>query len=422
MLNAESSSNADQGLELDTDDAGAASFYFTPVYAIADSKFFLNCQGWSGGSGTYPVEMTASTDVPALVAPPPRTTGYMRPALTGDPLAPTNEELVAAGYPPRPDPVQTPSGYQTWLKLVSQPAAQAAVKLVPSKRRADAINTTGHAGYAVHRTGTHYYSIAWADWTVPSLNSDYGHQDYASFWLGLGGYYGQGDDMWQGGLEHDVLCLGGGCTRTTFPWVELVTFTPQVPTQTGRCCGMVGFDGFPFNTYDEVAVELWFQDANGNVPATLPSSPLYAWWFIENASTSPPIYSMDYGGWWYIDSDGYWEAARDPNSHVQNDGRVPSFMVNTVTGQSAEWIVERPQVPASNCPRLAAFSNTLMMDVMSYDGAAGWLYYGSQSNTKATMCHADQYCNMVTPCQKLAEASPATPATSTIQFFYRAHQ
>src|SRR5207249_754680 len=47
----------------------------------------------------------------------------VRPAITGDPMSLAQGELTKLGYPMRPDPVQAPDAYNTWLKLVSQPAA-----------------------------------------------------------------------------------------------------------------------------------------------------------------------------------------------------------------------------------------------------------------------------------------------------------
>lgn len=54
----------------------------------------------------------------------------MIPPLEGDLRAPSNEELLSRGYPPRPDPEKAPARYARWQKLVSQPFSMASPRLV----------------------------------------------------------------------------------------------------------------------------------------------------------------------------------------------------------------------------------------------------------------------------------------------------
>jgi hypothetical protein len=55
--------------------------------------------------------------------------------LAGDPMAPTDAELVQNGYPARPDPVQSADLYSRWLRTVSKPIALIQPKGIPDPDR-----------------------------------------------------------------------------------------------------------------------------------------------------------------------------------------------------------------------------------------------------------------------------------------------
>jgi hypothetical protein len=55
----------------------------------------------------------------------------IRPALQGDQLKLSNADLLARGYPPRPDPTVSPARHARWLRQVSQPFAAVNPTRVP---------------------------------------------------------------------------------------------------------------------------------------------------------------------------------------------------------------------------------------------------------------------------------------------------
>ncbi|MGO9235077.1 MAG: hypothetical protein ACLP4V_13785 [Methylocella sp.] len=80
--------------------------------------------------------LRGDTNPPAEASPnvdgaPPAVHGTLRPPLDGDRLALSNQELVARGYPPRPDPDKAPSHYARWLRQVSRPVTRVDPRKVP---------------------------------------------------------------------------------------------------------------------------------------------------------------------------------------------------------------------------------------------------------------------------------------------------
>ena len=69
-----------------------------------------------------------------------------RPPLAGDLLAPLQEDLLRAGYPPRPDPAVDPNGFNGWVTGVSR-----------SVRRLDAVGVTLLGESADPYDGTYWY-------------------------------------------------------------------------------------------------------------------------------------------------------------------------------------------------------------------------------------------------------------------------
>jgi hypothetical protein len=74
----------------------------------------LACSDASGQIGDYTVDLTS-----ALLFERKQSSlvGYIRPALTGDPLSYSQQELIQAGYPRRPNP--SSDMYHRWQRAVS---------------------------------------------------------------------------------------------------------------------------------------------------------------------------------------------------------------------------------------------------------------------------------------------------------------
>ena len=105
---------------------------FFPPPASWGRVLTLDCAGADGATALGRVDLDdASTFFrePGLRDPAPAV--RTRPPLAGgDPMRASLEELRAAGYPHRPDPVTAPTRYARWLDVVSHPVEQVAPRLV----------------------------------------------------------------------------------------------------------------------------------------------------------------------------------------------------------------------------------------------------------------------------------------------------
>ena len=118
-LDAAEASGADDALEVFADDEGVARVRARPTDPRASTApMRLDC---ADETGTFSVAVDIVVDPAAPRSPPmPAPKGRVRPALAEDPTSLTPEELVARGFPPRPDPVGDPSRYASWLEIASR--------------------------------------------------------------------------------------------------------------------------------------------------------------------------------------------------------------------------------------------------------------------------------------------------------------
>ena len=93
-----------------------------PTLPTSVNRLTLDCTDSQGNANTYSVDLRSEETFAERPFDPLRANLAFRPALTGDPLSFTQDQLVEAGYGLRPDPTSDPEGYQTWLAAVSEPA------------------------------------------------------------------------------------------------------------------------------------------------------------------------------------------------------------------------------------------------------------------------------------------------------------
>jgi hypothetical protein len=161
------------GLKVYADVRGVVTFstWFEKVGRVA--RLTLNCRGPDRKAAvvSYPIEIrvvpdsqavTSDTDYVAFLPVP----GYWVPALPGDPLSYSQDELETQGYPRRPDPVRSPGMYQLWLQQVSQPFKVVVPNLVPDPD-AD-----------VELSGTTTCSSNWAGFALRNAPCGVGGQTY----------------------------------------------------------------------------------------------------------------------------------------------------------------------------------------------------------------------------------------------------
>jgi hypothetical protein len=170
-------------------------------------RLSLSCTRADGRSDTYALTIRAEANAPLpgsqrAFAP----LGTFRPPLAQNALALSNRELVARGYPPRPDKVKAPGPYAKWLYIVSHAFTQVSSRKVgrhdvsfsptlplpPRSSRARSngksifdYNSGNWSGAVVSDPNVRFYAIQ-DDWLTPSVwvptQIGYGA---AAVWAGL---------------------------------------------------------------------------------------------------------------------------------------------------------------------------------------------------------------------------------------------
>jgi hypothetical protein len=314
---------APRSVTLVADDEGLVRFSATAAPGSdATERVTFDCRvpGAPAAPATrHVVELHASSDPTSVTEPTsPRPAAHgsrrVRPALTGDAMRPAQAELIAAGYPPRPDPSAAPGAYAAWLRAVSQETTLTTARLVerPERGFASAGSVTAPASSAP-ATAPNWSGFAAVtqsalsvvgEWKVPYLIAYQGGlapvQD-ASMWIGLDGW--ANSDVLQAGTELATWRAGFFTLHTTVMWMEWWPALPQV------------IPNFPVSPGDDIYVTVWAGDASGNV-----TNGGYGWMSVQNFTTGQATTAS-----------------------------MTAPLGTTFTGQSAEWIIELPGVGCINC-------------------------------------------------------------------------
>jgi hypothetical protein len=123
VLHPEGVADSEQSIRVSPDEDGVVRFQAvraTPMDRV--TALALECTDLRGNSSTYSIDLQSEDTFAPHPFDPIRANLAIRPALTGDPLSYTQQELIKAGYGVRPDPKMNPDGYQSWLAAASAPA------------------------------------------------------------------------------------------------------------------------------------------------------------------------------------------------------------------------------------------------------------------------------------------------------------
>jgi len=304
-----------------------------------DSRVQLDCAAGNERI-TYPIRLRASSsptdDMPApkRVVPVPKGSRLL-PALGDEEARQLSEdELLARGYTPRPDPDAEPEGYAVWLKSVSKP-----IMLVPAQRvsrtdvRASVETTANWSGLEAHASKGHTWMAVEAQWIVPTIyTGEAGQTTYSSFWIGLDG---DGlSDLVQEGTEQDYTDIGGNQYGTYYAWTELV------PNQTTEAFQ------FYLNPSDEVGGVVYVGDANGKMNV----NGAYAWFSFSDSTSGRGFYfSVPLGGAVFV-------------------------------GTEAEWIMERPKLSSGDLPDLSDYVSAAMFGAYAQRANGSFMSCGRAAN------------------------------------------
>lgn len=199
-----SSASADS-MPVWADDMGIVHLWSPPT----PEKMFLQCDE-DGQMVEYLLDLAdEATFTPAT----PRVVSTARtalPALT-DPLGPSQEELIKAGYPPRPDPVRAAPLYQQWLDIV----ATRAVLLKPHVIERPEIHLFNYSNVSSDNWGGTIMDVTAVRYTwslatissVPGFSSGGFPHSVISMWAGLDGSSGA-TDLIQNGIYYEFFVTG----------------------------------------------------------------------------------------------------------------------------------------------------------------------------------------------------------------------
>jgi hypothetical protein len=351
-------------------DVGVPAAEAAPIYADAAgwirvgimpsptdpaARAALDCTGRDGSvvERTLMIRSIPAGAVPANnPSPPPVVARRTVPALEGDPMAPSQKELRARGYPPRPDPVRSPSGYAAWRTLVSTPYYVPLAEPVRGGARKRSGATAGSdqslwsGAVTVVAQGT--YSAVSANWTVPKLNLDpaRAYSLYAtSVWAGLGG----NPDLIQAGVQDTLTMVSSNVgvvthqgfyesTHDTSDGEAVYLPGASYPISHGDAvfsetfvCSYDGLEYDPSGTYGCFLV--YDTTAGWGTEAVLPidgSSSLVdytAEWIVERPNLGQPIGLADYGSVVFTNVQANSVAAFDTplQSMVNSNGDLLSY-------------------------------------------------------------------------------------------------
>ena len=345
-------SNPAKAFTVFANDEGTATFYATPSKESSAARLVATCSPGNRQTieiqpvaGAKPLVPRASSNAETDL----RFGHTVRPALTGDPMVLSSQELVKRGYPSRPDQQQAPGAYANWLKAVSKPATFIPPKTVtveghhhgPAKVSADPGGTakvgntpgasTNWSGYVLSSLGVSKpFDWVVGLWNVPAtVGGEEGTTSWSSFWIGLDGW--ESSDVVQDGTNQNVMVSGGIAYRTYWPWKEI---WPQELEQV--------ISNFSIYPGDEIYSEVYMGDANGNV------NPWggYGYFWFEDVTT---------GQYTFLST---------------------QFNSGTYYGNNAEWIMERPSVHGvnGNYDDLSDYWYAVMQD--PYAGTSDGYYTG----------------------------------------------
>ncbi len=284
----------------------------------------------------------------------PGATTIVAPPAGFDAINASDEDLAYHGFPPRPDQNTSPKAYASWTKAINAsksriaprleqtsvfhgPARQAKSAKADPNATANAIanasapgsvsdtvysyNWSGYvnlAGASGRTSGSFYY--VYSDFVVPVARQAFGVAnggwDYGSSWVGIDGW--GSPDVLQAGVEFDAYASIFGTSTYYSPWYEWYPY------------GEVRITNLPIAPGDDYFVEVWSTSATQG----------YAYLVNENTNQAVSI--------------GFTAPAG-----------------TYLSGNSAEWIVERPGVNGS----LATLTN--------YIDDVFWSSYGVTFNYAA---------------------------------------
>jgi hypothetical protein len=357
-------------IQIDADNRGIVRFNARALKGAEPTEFHLESHH-AGRADLHAISLTADIRHTSAMSAPelvnaPVVTGALRPPLEGDPMALPNAELVARGYPPRPDPEKSPGQYSRWLKNVSRsltmidtrlvahpdynrskgqegPPGHAVTKgaapnLAGSKANINFYNWTG--AYLTHPTAQ-FFSIS-AEWNTPLVFALQGGPAFSAMveWIGLDNNAG---DLYQSGTGSECYNILLWEITTYFMWMEMLPWSWWV------------VPNFPVSPGDRIIVDIWVANQFGDT--------------IYQDVAWGGLTPQDNSVWFYLTnaSNGASFMGTYPTAAQSQDGQSSTGF----TGKTAEFILERPTINGSYTDLAFYFPPALMTSCSYGDSQYG---------------------------------------------------
>jgi hypothetical protein len=287
--------------DVSSDSEGMVAFS-ARVAGVETARAAVACQDGNGVSAKYTLEIQGSVDVPAASMHAEyvqQKQGPVRPSLAEEVASQmSDEEIVAAHYPPRPDRATSADAYSLWLERVSHPAALwTGPRVAESRRRYTGIDVSNWSGITTHQPSTQKFESIEGQWVVPNVNqnvnfleSSTGYADSA-IWVGLSNSNpppGVDLDLYQGGTDESVTCTYIVGDPGHDGWYCL---------QASRAFYEPNIGGYDFNLPgwtapgDTFYAELWA----GNSSGVAEYDGSYLWFYFQNYNPTTKQYTYDEG-------------------------------------------------------------------------------------------------------------------------------
>jgi hypothetical protein len=357
-------------IQIDADNRGIVRFHAKAMKGAEPTAFYLECHH-AGHAELHAISLAADIrHMPSMSAPElqsaPVVSGEVRPALAGDPTVLSNAELVARGYPPRPNPERSPARYARWLKNVSRPFTKIDTRLVAHPDYGRSKGARGPVGKATtigraapvaagsqaninffNWTGAYFtnpvgqfFSIQ-AEWPTPAVFALPTGPIFSAMveWVGLDNAAG---DLYQAGTGSECYSILFWEITTYFMWMETLPWSWWV------------VPNFPVSPGDQISVDIWVANQFGDTIfqqvdwGGLTPQDTSVWFYLTNATNGASFM-------------GTYPTAPQSQGGQSSTG---------FTGTTAEFILERPTINGSYT-ELAFFVPTSMTDCAYGDSQYG---------------------------------------------------
>jgi len=375
-------------------------------------RLTLECTDDRGIDSTYTVDLHAEETFAPSPFDPVRAGLELRPALAGDPLQFTQQQLLDTGYGLRPDPAQDPDGYKHWLAVANKPIYQLRTSAhpVPGVRHAsEEVRIPFKADSAEPDVRPEPETVYLAPdnyWTGAIMEGSYRmNSTAASTWgyvenhaifsvptITPGGY----------GTGHTALTIWSGLDNV-FQSIVDVGATPTVATYgihrqnfyNGLAKGSSSIDeqgvDFTPRAGDEILVEEWYCNLNGG-------------FYMAGGYGCTSI--VDYT------QNVSWTCSTSNGSNCQSYPMAAAHLTNGALGWWAEFIIEDDTKEVNaNCPsNTNCYDRWVDISPVTMTGSA-MVVQGANSNSKTVNMSTDPNVQLQT------DATGSTPAYNSEEHF-----